>query len=75
VTIYDRYDRAGGLLVYGIPNFKLDKAVVERRTRRLEEGGVVFKLNFEVGRDASWKSCAPAMTRCISPPAPMRRGR
>jgi glutamate synthase (NADPH/NADH) small chain len=53
VTIYDRYDRAGGLLVYGIPNFKLDKAVVERRTKRLEEGGVVFKLNFEVGKDAS----------------------
>ena len=53
VTIYDRQDRAGGLLVYGIPNFKLDKDVVIRRTKRLEEGGVVFKLNFEVGRDAS----------------------
>ncbi|WP_421857067.1 NAD(P)-dependent oxidoreductase [Oceanicaulis sp.] len=53
VTIYERQDRAGGLLIYGIPNFKLDKSVVERRTQRLEEGGVVFKLNFEVGRDAS----------------------
>ena len=53
VTIYDRYDRAGGLLVYGIPNFKLDKDVVARRTKRLEDGGVEFKLNFEVGKDAS----------------------
>lgn len=53
VVIYDRYDRAGGLLVYGIPNFKLDKAVVARRVERLEQSGIVFKLNFEVGRDAS----------------------
>ncbi len=53
VTIYDRQDRAGGLLVYGIPNFKLDKSVVARRVARLEEGGIVFKLNFEIGRDAS----------------------
>ncbi|WP_440957972.1 NAD(P)-dependent oxidoreductase [Oceanicaulis sp. LC35] len=53
VTIYERQDRAGGLLIYGIPNFKLDKSVVERRTQRLEEGGVVFKLGFEVGRDAT----------------------
>jgi glutamate synthase (NADPH) small chain len=53
VTVYDRYDRAGGLLIYGIPNFKLEKDVVQRRTRRLEEGGVRFVLNFEVGRDAT----------------------
>jgi glutamate synthase (NADPH/NADH) small chain len=53
VTVYDRHDRAGGLLIYGIPNFKLEKHVVERRVRRLAEGGIVFKLNFEVGRDAS----------------------
>ena len=53
VTIYDRHDRPGGLLIYGIPNFKLEKDVVERRTRRLAEGGVEFKLNFEVGRDAT----------------------
>ncbi len=53
VTIYDRHDRPGGLLVYGIPGFKLDKDIVERRTRRLAEGGVTFALNFEVGRDAS----------------------
>jgi glutamate synthase (NADPH/NADH) small chain len=53
VTVYDRHDRAGGLLVYGIPGFKLEKDVVTRRVKRLEDGGIVFKLNFEVGRDAS----------------------
>ena len=53
VTIYDRYDRAGGLLIYGIPNFKLEKQIVERRTKRLVEGGVRFEMNFEVGKDAS----------------------
>ncbi|MDA8937363.1 NAD(P)-dependent oxidoreductase [Candidatus Pelagibacter sp.] len=53
VTIYDRYDRAGGLLIYGIPNFKLEKFAVERRTKLLEEGGIKFIQNFEVGKDAS----------------------
>ena len=53
VTIYDRHDRAGGLLIYGIPGFKLEKPIVERRTKRLAEGGVIFRLGFEVGRDAS----------------------
>ncbi|AZU05275.1 putative oxidoreductase [Glycocaulis alkaliphilus] len=53
VTIYDRHDRAGGLLVYGIPNFKLDKSVVERRTQRLEQSGVAFQLNTELGKDVS----------------------
>ena len=52
-TIYDRYDRAGGLLIYGIPNFKLDKFVVERRTNLLKDGGIKFIQNFEVGRDAT----------------------
>ncbi len=51
VTIYDRYDRPGGLLIYGIPNFKLEKFVVERRTKLLKEGGIKFVRNFEVGRD------------------------
>ncbi len=53
VHVYDRYDRMGGLLVYGIPSFKLDKAVVERRIRLLAAGGVIFHPGFEVGRDAS----------------------
>ena len=51
ITVYDRYDRSGGLLIYGIPNFKLEKFVVERRTRLLEEGGIKFLQNFEIGRD------------------------
>lgn len=55
VTVYDRHDRAGGLLIYGIPNFKLDKAVVERRTKRLEDGGINFVLNCNVGTDISFK--------------------
>ncbi len=49
VSVYDRYDRVGGLLVYGIPNFKLDKSVVERRARLLREGGVRFHLETEIG--------------------------
>ncbi len=53
ITIYDRYDRAGGLLIYGIPNFKLEKHVVERRTKLLKDGGIKFVQNFEVGKDAS----------------------
>jgi len=53
VTVYDRYDRPGGLLVYGIPGFKLEKDVVQRRTDRLADGGIVFRLNFEVGKDAT----------------------
>jgi glutamate synthase (NADPH/NADH) small chain len=55
VTIYDRHDRAGGLLIYGIPNFKLEKDVVQRRTERLQEGGVRFVLNCEVGRDVAFE--------------------
>ncbi len=53
VTIYDRYDRPGGLLIYGIPNFKLEKFVVERRTNLLKESGIKFVQNFEVGKDKS----------------------
>ncbi|MBO6519078.1 MAG: NAD(P)-dependent oxidoreductase [Rhodospirillales bacterium] len=53
VHVYDRYDRMGGLLIYGIPNFKLEKEIVERRTKLLAEGGVIYHTEFEVGRDAS----------------------
>ncbi len=53
VIIYDRYDRPGGLLIYGIPNFKLEKSVVERRTNLLKESGIKFIQNFEVGKDAT----------------------
>jgi glutamate synthase (NADPH) small chain len=53
VHVYDRYDRAGGLLTYGIPGFKLEKPVVMRRVDRLKAGGIVFHENFEIGRDAT----------------------
>ncbi len=53
VEVYDRYDRVGGLLIYGIPNFKLEKDVVARRAKLIEDSGVVYHLNFEVGRDAT----------------------
>ena len=52
VHVYDRHDRAGGLLIYGIPGFKLEKHVVTRRVDRLAAGGVVFHDSFEIGRDA-----------------------
>jgi glutamate synthase (NADPH) small chain len=54
VTVYDRHDRIGGLLVYGIPNFKLEKDVVERRAQRLIEGGVRFELNCNVGETVAF---------------------
>jgi glutamate synthase (NADPH/NADH) small chain len=54
VTVYDRYDRAGGLMTYGIPGFKLEKDVVVRRNTLLEEGGVEFVLNCNVGEDVSF---------------------
>jgi len=54
VTVYDRYDRAGGLLTYGIPGFKLEKDVVMARIAQLEDGGVTFVLNCTVGEDISF---------------------
>lgn len=54
VSIYDRHDRAGGLLMYGIPNFKLDKKIVQRRIDHLTKGGVEFVLNTNVGTDISF---------------------
>ncbi|MFX4220384.1 MAG: NAD(P)-dependent oxidoreductase [Thalassobaculum sp.] len=53
VHVYDRYDRMGGLMIYGIPNFKLEKEVVERRTALLADGGVTYHANTEIGRDVT----------------------
>ncbi|MDB5409392.1 MAG: oxidoreductase [Rhodospirillales bacterium] len=53
ITVYDRYDRVGGLLVYGIPNFKLEKEIIQRRHDLLSAGGIEFVLDFAVGRDAA----------------------
>ncbi|MEM7722198.1 MAG: NAD(P)-dependent oxidoreductase [Pseudomonadota bacterium] len=54
VTVYDRYDRSGGLMTYGIPGFKLEKDVVMRRNEQLEQGGVEFVLNCNVGEDITF---------------------
>jgi len=58
VTMYERSDRAGGLLTYGIPNFKLDKKVVERRVKLLQDAGMKLVLNCEVGRDIAFEEVA-----------------
>lgn len=55
VTVYDRYDRAGGLLTYGIPGFKLEKDTVMQRVKQLEDGGVEFVLNCNVGDDITFQ--------------------
>ena len=54
VHVYDRHDRVGGLMMYGIPGFKLEKEIVVRRWRLLEQGGIHFHLNTEIGRDVAF---------------------
>ena len=54
VTVYDRYDRVGGLMIYGIPGFKLEKEIVTRRAALLEKGGIKFVLNCEIGKDITF---------------------
>ena len=54
VTMYERSDRAGGLMTYGIPNFKLDKKVVQRRVDGLVEAGMELVVNTEIGKDISF---------------------
>ncbi|MDX1975621.1 MAG: NAD(P)-dependent oxidoreductase [Rickettsiales bacterium] len=54
VHIYDRYDRSGGLMIYGIPNFKLEKHVVTRRHQLLSDGGIQFHLNCDIGKDITF---------------------
>jgi len=58
VTMYEKSDRAGGLLTYGIPNFKLDKKIVERRVKLLEDAGMKLVLNCEIGQDISFEEIA-----------------
>ena len=53
VTVYERRDRAGGLLRYGIPNMKLDKRVIDRRIKLMEESGITFEYGMDVGKDIS----------------------
>ena len=54
VHVYDRYDRVGGLMIYGIPGFKLEKEVVLRRWKWLEDGGIKFHLGVEIGKTMSF---------------------
>ncbi|MCP3678047.1 MAG: glutamate synthase subunit beta, partial [Deltaproteobacteria bacterium] len=56
VTLFERADRVGGLLMYGIPNMKLDKGVIQRRIDLMKESGIEFVTNTEVGKDLAAKS-------------------
>ena len=56
VTVYERHDRIGGLLRYGIPNMKLEKSVLDRRIHLMEEEGVKFVTGVDVGKDIKQKS-------------------
>jgi len=58
VTVYERSDRAGGLLTYGIPGFKLDKKIIERRLGFLKDAGMELVLNCEIGKDKSFEDIA-----------------
>jgi len=55
IEVYDRYDRAGGLLIYGIPSFKLEKEIVQIRTKYLEDSGIKFHFNIEIGKDLTFE--------------------
>jgi glutamate synthase (NADPH/NADH) small chain len=57
-VVFDRYSKIGGLLTFGIPPFKLEKGVVEKRREIMEEMGVEFRLNVEVGRDIAFEQIA-----------------
>lgn len=58
VDMYEKADKAGGLLTYGIPGFKLDKKVVDRRVKGLIEAGLNLTLNCEIGKDISFEDLA-----------------
>ncbi|SDB22230.1 glutamate synthase subunit beta [Eubacterium oxidoreducens] len=65
VTVYERSDRPGGLLRYGIPNMKLDKRMIDRRVQLMEEAGVIFKCNVNVGVDITAKEIMAENDRVI----------
>lgn len=65
VTVFEREDRIGGLLRYGIPNMKLDKSVLDRRIALMEKEGVVFKTGVDVGKDISMKELKKQFDRVI----------
>ena len=65
VTVFERSDRVGGLLMYGIPNMKLDKAVIRRRIDIMQEEGVEFRTNVNVGKDITYKEMKDSFDRII----------
>ena len=65
VTVFERHDRIGGLLRYGIPNMKLEKDVIDRRIRLMEEEGVTFVTNTDVGKDKKAKELLKEFDRVL----------
>ena len=65
VTVFERNDRVGGLLRYGIPNMKLDKRVIDRRVKLMEEAGITFKCNVNVGVDVKGEELLKEFDRVI----------
>ena len=65
-VVFDRYSKIGGLLTFGIPPFKLEKDVVEKRREIMEDMGVEFRLNVEVGRDIAFERADRGIRRGVS---------
>lgn len=65
VTVYERSDRIGGLLMYGIPNMKLEKEIIERKVRIMEKEGISFKTGVDVGKDISCEELEKNFDRII----------
>ena len=65
VTVYERHDRVGGLLRYGIPNMKLDKSIIDRRVEVMKAAGIKFICNADVGKDISGKELEKEYDRVI----------
>ena len=79
VVVYERSDAIGGLMRYGIPNFKLDKALVDQRVRQMEAEGTRFRTNVEIGTDLGWEELLhraprPACARAPARGHPLRHG-
>ena len=58
MTVYEREDRPGGLLMYGIPNMKLEKWVIDRRVKIMQDEGIEFVMNADVGGNVSAEELA-----------------
>lgn len=65
VTVYERNDRVGGLLRYGIPNMKIDKSIIDRRVKIMEESGITFICNTDIGKDITGEELRQQYDRVI----------